>query len=77
MATLPPSHLSIYDPISQGFINLDGGVLSTISVLYQILVELRTMNQFMQQVANPDVDDVATVRADQSVAEPQFTSPRG
>ena len=68
--------LSIYDPISKGYINLDGGVASANSLRYQILVELRILNAQMQSLVNPTEDETQNLRADQSVAEPNFSSVR-
>ena len=68
--------LSINDPITGGFIQLDGGMQSQISVMYQMLVEMRVMNQFLQQMVNPVEDETQNQRADQSVAEPQFANVR-
>jgi len=68
--------LSIFDPISNGYINLDGGASSQISVQYQMLVEQRITNALLQQIADRFTDDVQNLRADQSVAEPQFAQKR-
>ena len=68
--------LSIFDPISGGYVNIDGGAKSNSVLLYSILVELRIMNANMQQIVNPMEDETQNLRADQSVAEPTFANVR-
>ena len=74
--SIPGHRLSIYDPITGAFINLDGGQNASISVLYQVLVELRTLNAQMQLLVAQTKDETQLIRDDQSVAEPTFAQTR-
>lgn len=68
--------LSILDPVSGGYVNIDGGAKSNSVLFYSILVELRTLNAQMQLLTQQNVDETQLIRADQSVAEPLFTQVR-
>jgi len=67
------ARLAVFDPITQGYSPLDGGV--SVTLLYQILVELRVMNAQMQKLVDPNVDEVQQLRNDMT-GETSFTQVR-
>lgn len=70
----PAIQTQIFDPLTQKFVQVDGGEIATTSLLFQILVELRINNQMLQEsvqgIANlSSLDDL---RKD-LLNEPSFT----
>lgn len=62
----PSIQTQIFDPLRQQFVQADGGELATFSVLFQILVELRIMNDMAQDqgIGNSLADSLTQRRAD-------------
>jgi hypothetical protein len=62
----PNIQAQLYDVTTGKFVQADGGELSTIAILFQILVEQRIQTQYLQAMASGQTptDDPASLRAD-------------
>lgn len=62
----PALQTQIFDVLRQQYVQVDGGELATISVLFQVLVEMRLQTQIAYDQARGIVpqDDLNKLRAD-------------
>ena len=70
----PNLQTQIFDPLTQKYVQVDGGEITTASLLFQILIELRIYNDQYQSVQKGQsiMDDLNTLRSD-LLNEPGFT----
>jgi hypothetical protein len=70
----PAVQTQIFDPLRQQFVQVDGGELTTVSLLFQILVELRILNHQIEEGASGIVtNDELDLHRKDLLNEPGFS----